>query len=206
MATHQFTIKEAILFGWEKFKKNWQFLIEFFVTIIIASVIPDWLHSWARDNFPNSSFLFSIIGWIVQMITGIGVIVISLKLVDGKKPGFKDIYKDYNLLLNYFLGSLLYGIVVIVGLILLVVPGIYWGIKYQYTTYLIIDKKMGVWEAFKKSGQLTHRVKLKLFLLGLCYIGITIVGVLLVGIGLLISWPVIALSSAYVYRKLSPRA
>jgi uncharacterized membrane protein len=205
MAMHTFTVKEAILFGWATFKKNWQFLIKAFLIIVVVSMIPSWLHDWAKNNYPTTSFLFSIIGWLVQMITGIGVIVISLKFVDGKKAEFSDIYKDYNLLLNYFLGSLLYGIVVIVGLILLVVPGIIWGIKYQYITYLIIDKKMGVWDAFKKSGQITQRQKMKLFWLGLSFIGITILGILAVGIGLLIAWPVIALSGAYVYRRLESR-
>jgi uncharacterized membrane protein len=132
--------------------------------------------------------------------------VISLKIVDGKKPEFADIYKHYNLLLNYFLGSLLYGLVIIAGFILLIIPGIYWGIKYQFITYLIIDKKMGPLEAFKKSGKLTNGVKMKLFWLGIAFIGITIVGMLLIGIGLIVAWPVIALAAAHVYRKLSPKS
>jgi hypothetical protein len=205
MATHSFTVKEALVFGWNTFKKNWQFLIQAFVIIVIAGMIPNWLHDWSKTNLPAASFLFTIISWVVQMVTSIGVIVISLKIVDGKKPNFRDIYKDYSLLLNYFLGSLLYGAVIIVGLILLIVPGVIWGIKYQYTTYLIVDKRMGVWDAFKKSGQITRGVKLKLFLLGLSFIVITLVGVLLAGIGLIVAWPVIALSGAYVYRKLSPK-
>lgn len=141
----------------------------------------------------------------MQMITSIGVIVISLKIVDKKKPEFSDIYSHYKLLLNYFLGSLLYGVVTLAGFILLIVPGIIWGIKYQYTTYLIVDKKMSPMEAFKKSGQITNGVKLKLFWLGLAFIGVTLLGVLALGIGLIIAWPIISLAGAYVYRKLSLR-
>lgn len=206
MVNNQFTVKESLSFGWKTFKKNWKFLITTFAIVIVVGMIPNWLHDWSRKNLPAASFLFSIIGWIVQMVTSIGLIVISLKFVDNKKPVFSDIYKHYSLLLNYFLGSLLYGLVTIGGFLLLIVPGIIWGIKYQYTTYLIIDRKMGPVEAFKKSGQITYSVKLKLFWLGLAFIGITILGVLALGIGAIVAWPVISLAGAYVYRRLSPKS
>lgn len=206
MATHSFTIKESLLFGWETFKKNWQFLVGAFLVIVVIGMIPGWLQDWAQENASSLTFLFTVLGWIVQMITSIGVIVISLKLVDGKKPEFADIYQHYPLLLNYFLGSVLYGLVIIAGLILLIVPGIIWGIKYQYTTYLIVDKKMSPMEAFKKSGKITQGVKMKLFYLGLIFVAITIAGMLLFGVGLIVAWPVVSLAGAYVYRKLIAKA
>lgn len=205
MTKNLFTVGQALSYGWNTFKKNWQFLVPAFVIIMIAGMLPNWLHDWSRENLPTVSFAFSIIGWIIQMITSIGVIVISLKFVDHKKAEFSDIYSHYRLLLNYFLGSLLYGLVTILGFILLIIPGIIWGIKYQYTTYLIVDKNMGPMEAFKKSGTITTGVKLKLFWLGLAFIGVTLLGVLALGIGLIIAWPVISLAGAYVYRRLEPR-
>lgn len=205
MATHTFTIKGALTFGWETFKKNWQFVLPAFVIVVVVGMIPSYLRMLTTEDAPALSFLFSILGWLIQMITSIGVIVISLKLVDGKKPMFSDIYSHYPLLLNYFLGSLLYGLVVVAGFILLIVPGIIWGIKYQYTTYLIIDKKMSPMEAFKKSGKITQGVKMKLFYLGLIFIALTIAGMLLFGIGLILVWPIVALAGTYVYRKLSPK-
>lgn len=202
MASHAFTVKESLSYGWETFKKNWKFLVVAFIIIAVAGMIPSRLHDWASENMPNIAFLFTIIGYLVQLITGIGALVIALKIVEGKKPEYTDIYNHYNLLLNYFLGSLLYGVVVIVGIILLVVPGIIWGIKYQYTTYLIIDKKMSPMDAFKKSGKMTEGHKMKLFLLGLAFIAITLVGMMLFRLGLIVSWPIVLLSSVYVYKKL----
>ncbi len=202
MAHNSFSVKEALLYGWKTFKKNWQFLVPVFVIVTVAGMIPSWLHDWSDENMPSISFIFTIIGWLVQMITSIGTLVIILKLVDKKKPEFTDIYSHYNLLLNYFLGSLLYGLVIIGGLILLIVPGIIWGIKYQYTTYLIVDKKMSPMDAFKKSGKLTEGVRWKLFLLGLACVGLTAIGMLIFGIGLIVTWPVIMLAGVHVYRKL----
>lgn len=202
MAHHTFKVKEALLYGWNTFKKNWQFLVLVFVIVTVAGMVPGWLHDWSDENMPNISFIFTIVGWLIQMITSIGTLVIVLKLVDHKKPELTDIYSHYSLLLNYFLGSLLYGLVVIGGLILFIVPGIIWGIKYQYTTYLIVDKKMSPMDAFKKSGKITEGVKWKLFLLGLAFIGLTAIGMLLFGIGLIVTWPIIMLAGVHVYRKL----
>lgn len=206
MASKLFTVKEALLYGWETFKKNWQFLLIVFVILVAVGMIPGNLQNWAKDNMPQMSFVISIVSWVIQMVTSIGVLIISIKIVDGKKPELADIYKHYPLLLNYFLGSLLYGLVVIAGIILLIVPGIIWGIKYQYTTYLIVDKGMSPLDAFKKSGKLTQGHKMQLFYLGLAFIAITIAGMLLFGIGLIIAWPITSLAGAYVYRKLSPKS
>lgn len=203
MAQHtKFTVKEALLYGWNTFKKNWQFLVMAFIIVAVAGMVPQWMHDWSSENMPEISFVFTILGWLVQMITSIGVLVIALKIVDGKKPELKDIYQHYNLLLNYFLGSLIYAVVVVLGLILLVVPGIIWGIKYQYTTYLIVDKKMSPLDAFKKSGKITQGSKWKLLQLGIAFILITIIGMIPFGLGLILTWPIIMLAGVHVYRKL----
>ena len=201
---HTFSIKESLNFGWKTFKANWQFLVIAFIIVLAALMIPSWLRDWSKTNLPAVSFLFTIIEWAMQMITGIGIIVISLKFIDGKKPAIEDIYKHYPLLLNYFLGSLLYGIITLLGFILLVIPGIIWGIKYQYTTYLIVDKGMSPLDAFKKSGNITQGHRVQLLLLGLSFMGITILGLIFLGFGLIVAWPIISLSGAFVYRKLSP--
>lgn len=202
MASQKFTVKEALTYGWETFKANWKFLVLTFIIVAIAGMIPSRLHDWASENAPNVAFLFSILGWFVQMITSIGALVIILKIVDNKKPELSDIYNHYDLLLNYFLGSLIYGLVIVGGLILLIVPGIIWGIKYQYTTYLIVDKKMSPMDAFRKSGKMTDGHKWPLFLLGIAFVVITLVGTLLFGLGLIIGWPIVLLASVHVYRKL----
>jgi uncharacterized membrane protein len=90
--------------------------------------------------------------------------------------------------------------------ILLIVPGVIWAIKYQFYGYLIIDKKMGVMEALKKSAEMTDGIKLDLFGLGLVLLGVIILGALVLGVGLLAAIPTVWLATAYVYRKLSKAA
>ena len=200
---NSFSIKESIRFGWETFKKNWQFLAMVSVVIFLVNVIPSWLNNLAEESLPGMRFIFSIAGWLLQMVTSIGLIVITLKYVDHKVPKLGDLWEHYSLLLNYFLSSLIYGLIVLGGIILLIVPGIYFAVKYQFFSYYVVDKKMGAWEAVKASGKITTGVKWKLVGFGFVSFGIIILGALALGIGVIVAMPVVSLAEAYLYRKLS---
>lgn len=156
-----------------------------------------------EEIFPRQVLFLQLLGLFFDVITSIGVIVVSLKFVDKKKAVYEDIYQHYNFFLNYFLGRIIYSIGLVIGLILLIVPGIIWGIRLQYYTYLIVDKKMGPIEALKKSWHMTRGNTWHLFLLGLSFLGIMILGFIIFGVGIVVAWPIVALGNAYVFRKLS---
>lgn len=206
MAAKSFSKKEALSYGWQTFKKNWQFLlIVVFITAVI-NIVPSYIIKIIfKDSEPLQAIL-NILMWFVQAIIEIGLLIISLKFVDGKKPELSDLYSYYRLFPKYLLSSIIFGLIFIVGLILLIVPGIIFATKYQYFSYLIIDKGLGPWEAIKKSGQITQGHKWNLFLLGLINAGLSFLGLLAFGVGIFVVAPVISLACAYVYRKLSPKA
>ena len=79
----------------------------------------------------------------------------------------EDLLKYSYLIWRYFLGWLAYGFVVVVGLALLVVPGVYLSIRFMFVPILIVDKELTIKEAFKKSTTLTKGVKWKLLGLAL---------------------------------------
>lgn len=59
---------------------------------------------------------------------------------------------------SFFTGIVL-SIVLTVGYLLLIVPGIIWSIKYRYALYLIVDKKVSIKQAFADSAAMTDRIK-----------------------------------------------
>lgn len=203
MAKVSFSIKDALTYGYKTFIKNWKFLVIVFAIVYVAGLLPSLMVKWSSTNYTPLIALLSILLFVFQLILGIGVIVISLKIIDHKKPELSDLVYHYSVLLPYFLGALLYVAVIVVGIVLLIVPGIIWGIKYQYTTYLIIDKKMTPLEAFKKSGKITEGNKWNLFLLGLSFAAIYLMGEILFHVGLVLALPIISLAGVHVYRKLS---
>jgi len=203
MAKKSFSKKEALTYAWKTFKKHWQFLIVVIIIVAAVNFVPTLFQEEIQNNFPAFNLALSLVLWVVQMLVSIGLIVISLRFVDGKKPEIADLYKHYNYLLTYFLSSLVYGLIVLVGLILLIVPGVIWAIRLQFYQYFIVDKNMGPLVSIKASGRITKGHTWNLFLLGLIFIGLSIVGLIAFGIGFFIAWPVIMLATAYVYRKIS---
>jgi uncharacterized membrane protein len=135
-----------------------------------------------------------------------GIIKITLKFVDKEVPNFDDLFSQYKLFWRYLGATVLYALIVLGGLILLVVPGVIWALKYQYSRYFIIDKKMGIMESLRKSGELTQDAKWDLFLFWLLIIAVNILGAILLGVGLIISIPVTMLAQAFVYRELLKHA
>jgi len=229
MAT-KFQIGEAIGFGWDIFKKNVGFFIKlqlfiFFVIYILPSVITDGLYPLFEYGMTNGGtvepegaalvlliivallvFLFSIFITVVQWVVSMGLIKISLNFIDGAVSAIKTLFEPWKLILRYIGSTILYVLIVIGGLILLIVPGIIWAIKYQFYVYLIVDKKMKVMESIKKSGEITKGSIWLLFLFGLAIVGINILGFLCLIVGLLATIPLSMVAYAFVYRRLLEKA
>jgi uncharacterized membrane protein len=92
---------------------------------------------------------------------------------------------------------------VAVGFVLLIIPGIYLALTYGQFSYAIIDKDLGILDAFKYSKKITSGQKLQLIKMWLASAGVIILGCLALFVGLIWAVPTVLVASAYVYRKLS---
>ena len=105
--------------------------------------------------------------------------------------------------MNYLISAILAGVIVLAGLLLLVVPGIYLAIRLQYYKFLIVDKEnISPVMALKESWRMTEGHTWNLFLFMLLIILINFIGAMLLGIGLFVSVPVSLIAYAFLYRKL----
>lgn len=198
----KFSKGEAIKFGWEGMKKNFWLFAGVLVLLLILSSIS----SSGNANAKTLSLWGAVISLLVAAIDTIiqmGIIRATLKVVGGEKPKIDDIFAERKLFWRYLGATILYGLIVVGGLILFIIPGIIWSLKYQFARYFIIDKKMGIMESFKRSGEITMGQKGQLFLFCLLMLGITILGALAFGIGLFAAMPTVMIAGAFVYRKLS---
>lgn len=202
---NSFSISEALSYGWKTFKKNWQFLVVATLFYLIVRIVTDSLTTSTEKNLPGMHFLINILGFLALSVMEIGGVKIALKIIDSKVPKLDDLYKHYDLLLNYVITLILYVLLFIVGLVFLIVPGVYFGLKYYFALNFVIDKKMGPLESFKASAKITEGMKWRLLGFSLICIGLTILGLLAFGVGVLIAIPVTVLADAYLYRKLAAR-
>jgi uncharacterized membrane protein len=146
--------------------------------------------------------VLGIVGYVLGRFGQLGFTHLALRVVDGEEATIGDLFSQGRLLVRAVLATIVYAGIVIGGFLLLIVPAIIWGIKFQYYIYAIVDEDAGVMESLKRSSALTRGEKLNLFWYGLLCGLVTLLGTLALGVGVLAAAPTIALASAYVYRRL----
>ena len=202
-----FTIDGAIQFAWSKVKAQLGFFIGFTVLIIVLEVINGFVQSSFEDaGLGIFFFIYLIIGIVIGVIVGLWQIRIALDVTDGNKATFESIQKVIPLIGKALITQILYGVIVVIGFFLLIIPGFIWAIKYQFAIYFIVDKNMSPFEALEASGKITKGEKWHLFFFGLALGIVVLVGLILLGIGLLVAVPVAIVAPAYVFRQLQKHA
>ena len=167
MATQKFSKSEAIRFGWNMMKSNFGFFIGFLVVVGMIYFIPDFIVELLKEDAPILAFIITIASWVLAIVIQMGLIRIGLRFCDNGKSEFTDLFSCFPLFFKYLLGSILYELITLGGMILLIIPGVIWAIKFQFFSYFIVDKGLGPIEALKRSSAITRDAKWDLFLFGL---------------------------------------
>ena len=154
-------------------------------------------------NFIGYTVLYLLIVIIGGSIPGIGAIVcivlpaplvagfyiVARKINKDESYEFGDFFKGFDFFLNLFLSALISGIFVIVGLLLLIIPGLYLGVAYSFTYFFIIFHNMEFWPAMEASRKLITRNWFPVFGFVLVLGIINLLGLLCLGVGLLFTIP-----------------
>jgi len=140
--------------------------------------------------------VFQFLQWYLTF-NSLGV---ALAVVDGRAVSYADLWTPRGSFWFYVLASLLYGLIVFGGTLLLIVPGVIWGLMFMFYGYVMIENKVGPLEALRVSKKLTAGAKADLFLFGLLTVGLNILGLLFIGIGLIATLAITYFSMAYLYR------
>ena len=142
------------------------------------------------------------IGFIVGPLLG-GLFAYYLKKIRRQPAQLGDAFSGFSqMFLPLFLGGLVTGLLVSVGFLACVIPGIYLAVAWQLTLPLVIDKKLGFWDAMEVSRKVVtrHWWSVLLFVI-VCWL-INLGGVLLFGVGLFVTWPLTMLATAFLYEDL----
>jgi uncharacterized membrane protein len=173
--------------------------------ILGLNALPE-LGRWQTlEAAPVLALVWTLCGYLIQMATQMGLVRISLRLVDGQQPRYGELFGDLTTFGRYVAGNLLFLLIILGGLLLLVIPGIIWSVKYQFAPFLIVDRNIGIKEAFHESAGITSGVKWELFVFFLMVVGINLLGLMAFAVGLLITLPATMIAYTFVYRKLLER-
>lgn len=188
------SIGSALSYGFKNaFGHNIFFFFGICFIIGLMLILLDMLTVLNQNLLPATHILWSVLVIALIVFLWIGWVIIRLEWYEKATSSIKKLFSGRQFLLPVMGAASIYVIMIACGTILFIIPGIYLATRFYFFNYLIIDKKVGILQAFKLSSALTkgHRLKLFLFIL---------VCSLLIGTIVLI--PVAGLASVFMYKKL----
>lgn len=203
-APGQLEVGEAISYGWNAFKKYAGPLV--LIGVVVGAI--NFGFSLLSQVFNDSAFLVlvvQVISFLVSVLLALGVTRVVLKVTAGQEPEVGDLFQTEHY--GPFLGaSILFWIMVSVGLVFFIVPGIILLTIFFFYSFAIVDRGDGVMDSLSRSSEITRGQRGSVFLLGLACFGINLLGVIVCLVGLLVTYPVTFVAAAYAYRTLSGQA
>ena len=145
--------------------------------------------------------LFGIIINLIMIPLGLGLGLMGIRRAAGRDTPVSTLWEPYNQAIPLIVMAVLMTILIVIGFFLLVLPGIYLSIAYSFAPYLIIEKKMGVWEALETSRKAITEYWWRYFGLMLVAMVLIIIGSIPMLIGLIWVIPIVAIATGEVFAK-----
>lgn len=195
-------IGEIVKFGWRTMKENLGFFIVLLLIVWLVPFVPQLIGDYLIDRQIILGLTLYLISSVLNIVVAMGLIKVSLRFSANKKGTFGDLYTCFPFFFKYLFSFILYLLIVCAGLILLIFPGIIWGIKFGLFPYFIVDKGLGPIKALKASARTTMGARWDLLGFWFVVFIINLLGVLCLVIGIFATFPTIMVATALVYRRL----
>lgn len=199
-----FHIAKALEFGWDVLTRRWLALVLW--TIILW--IPHGMINAASTIFAlfsqnhESPIWLKIASVIVQLITLMLSTRVTLLCMDDEPAGVGNVLSAFKYTLPFTVASFIFVVLVGIGLILFVVPGVYVGLAMGLYTYLIVDQEMGPIDAIRRSIYITKGHLLKLLALYFTLCMVVFGGFICFVVGVIPASIVCSVALGRVYRQL----
>lgn len=181
--------------GFALFKQNIGGFIGYVALLLVFGIVIGVL--------PDS---LSGLGSLVQLVVGgpltAGFYIVAFKLLKGQRTEFADFFLGFNNFLPLFLVSLVSTLLTALGIIVLLIPGIYLAVAYSFAVPLVVARKFDFWEAMEGSRKIITKSWFSFFALLIVLGLINLVGLLLLGLGLLVTIPVTICTMAVAFKDI----
>ena len=207
MANRNIDIPPLFKYSYRTYKKYASFVIGVMATYFVLGIVPQiYLFLYPVEDPTIERQIVSIIALMIQLFIGLGFTKIMLYLVDGRPVQINDLVNNGRIFFHYVVGYFMFILAVGVGLMLLVLPGIYLAIRLQFYIYYIIEEGDPSFIALQKSWKATENLVIDLFLLGLIILFLNFMGSLFLGIGVILTYPITTMATSIVFLGLRDEA
>jgi uncharacterized membrane protein len=195
---------------------GWKVLMAAFIELLVVSIVytvltgPVTFFQWKVDDFawflvPMALFGITY-GIFVAGPIDYGAKWVFLKAVRGERIEVRDIFavfqKNY---WNAVIANIVVGIIVGLGIVMLIVPGIIFACRLAFVPYLVVDQEMDVMDALRVSWDMTRGYGWHIFLMGLLAIPVVILGLICLFVGVFVSVMWISAAFAVMYHAVAKK-
>jgi uncharacterized membrane protein len=217
MNVKKFSVNDIVSESWRAVKKNvWilaavvlcYYLVVFVVSTLFSGSIGLAAMAGSRGGLPNVAVLvpYSLMMLTIFVISAVfytGYYKMALMAADGEEVSLAAFAVSARKILNTLLASLLCLVLLIVGTLLCIIPGMIVAVRLQFFYFFIVDKDCGAVEALKKSWEATKGETLTMLLFLIVFYLLILLGVICCGVGVLVTMPMVMIGYALLYRKLT---
>ncbi|PSN17377.1 hypothetical protein C7271_18050 [filamentous cyanobacterium CCP5] len=190
--------------GWEIFKQFAPGFIGYVILLgvigIVLGLLPAPLGNRGAEG--GTGLLPFIYQVFIAPVLSAGFYIVAFQIARNRSPEFSDFFRGFNRYLPIFLVSLISGLLIVIGIILLIIPGIYLAVSYLFSLLLVIDKNMSFWNAMETSRRLVSKKWFSFFGLLIVLTLLNIAGAIVFGLGLLVTFPLTGCIIAAAYEDI----
>lgn len=176
---YEFDISRYFNEGWELFKRAPGVFIGF--TVVYVAVL-------AAASFIDETFS-SVVNMFITPIAAAGYYT-AASVVDKKGHiEFNDFFRSMDRYWHLFLFNIIVAILTAIGLVLLIIPGIWFAVAVMFGYPLIALERMSFTDSIEVSIRVIHKKWFHFLLLAFLLVLVLLAGAILCGIGILVAMP-----------------
>ena len=194
--------------GWRGTTKHFLFFVGMIVILMVVSIafqlVVEAVNALPRPGM--ITLIAALVAAAIQWVMALGAIKIALTVLADQKPAMSMLFSEYRKLGSYAAAVIVYVVVVAIGLLLFVVPGIWLALRFHLFPYAVVDRNLSWGEALRFSDKITQGFKWRLVGFYIVIYVINILGVLALGVGMLVTIPIALVATAAAYRMLADQS
>jgi hypothetical protein len=176
------------------FSRAWRTLTENFWPIVGVSALVGLILFFTNMVYVGIILTGPLVG---------GLYMYYLKSIRGERATMEDAFSGFTLaFVQLMLASIVSGLLTCLGVLAFVLPGIYLAVAWSLTYPIVIDKRIGFWEAMEVSRKVVSRHWWTMLLLWIVIGLVNIVGALCCGVGMFVAAPLGMLALMYAYEDI----
>lgn len=208
---YDFSISDVIGEAWQRVKGTKGIIIGGFLIFYIAMFLVTFILGFVLGMFglmnessPGSmmvgQLIISLLGSAATYPFLAGINMVGIRRAADQPVSFNEMFSHFGRFVPLLLTGLLMMVLVYVGLLLLVLPGIYLSVAYMLAIPLAVERGLSPWQALETSRKAISQHWFKAFGLFLVLGLIMGVSALALGIGLIWTIPLFVIAIGVLYR------